>query len=88
MDVNFALIASNSEFSRGIASDLLISQLIDLRMEDEKRANHNRFEMERNSYRAAGPMSGERRVRSIFGKPAHGSSRKIHPVQRVIGIKD
>jgi len=88
MDINFTLMTSTGEFNRGLASDLLIRQMTDLQMEKEKRLNHNRFDMERYSYRSAGVTKSKKRICNIFRKQAQGDSGKIHPVLRATGIKD
>ena len=87
MDLNLMLITSSGELNRGIASDLQIRQLIDLNMEDEKRLNHNRSDMERYSYRATRLTKGERRVLNTSGKPVQGNTGRINLVLRAIGIK-
>ena len=90
MDFNFTFTAMTSigEFSRGAASNLLIQQMIDLNMCKEKRINHNRFEMERYSCRAAHSTNGDRRVRNMLKKLVQRNTGIIRPVLRAIRIKD
>ena len=79
MDMNLMILASSGELNRGIGSDLLIRQMIDLNMEDEKRLNHNRFDMERYCYRATRRIKSERRARNIVEKP-----ERIAPAESVL----
>ena len=54
MNINLAMLAAGRAHHGGVASDLLIRQMIDLQMDAEKRLNHNRYEMERHCYQSPG----------------------------------
>jgi len=86
MDLNLTFLASSGEFHRGIVSDLLIRQLSDIKMEEEKRMNRNHFDMERDSYSVTRLIKSDRRVRSTSGNPEKDNTGRIRLVLRAIGI--
>ena len=87
MNNHFVVMPQSGELNHGIVSDLLIQQMIVLQMEEEKRLNHNRFEMERNSFKPKRQNKGEKKSRNVLQKPAKGNPGRFQLVLRAIGIK-
>jgi len=54
MITNLSVLAATCAHLRINASEMLIQQQINLQMDAEKRLKHNRFEMEKCCFRAAG----------------------------------